>query len=236
MTDKMAIWDAVSKTDPKHTRKVNQRGGFTAIDAHYQIQMATEQFGPVGKGWGYTSSDPIFSGDLIIVPVTLWHGDRANTFGPWLGCAVIGGSRVDADAPKKAMTDAITKGLSHLGFNADVFLGKFDDNKYVADRSREAEAQRNAATAAQDGLSSAWHDAVVDSLPENASPRVKAEAFAQAIIRDAKAKTGRKALDNLWASKSKYIDHFEKTYPDLHADLCEVFVARQSEIDSTEAA
>ena len=24
-----------------------------------------------------------------------------------------------------------TKGLSKLGFNADVFMGKFDDNKYV---------------------------------------------------------------------------------------------------------
>jgi hypothetical protein len=25
----------------------------------------------------------------------------------------------------------MTKGLSKIGFNADVFLGKFDDNKYV---------------------------------------------------------------------------------------------------------
>jgi hypothetical protein len=26
----------------------------------------------------------------------------------------------------------LTKGLSKLGFNADVFMGRFDDNKYVA--------------------------------------------------------------------------------------------------------
>ena len=25
----------------------------------------------------------------------------------------------------------LTKGLSKLGFNADVFMGRFDDNKYV---------------------------------------------------------------------------------------------------------
>jgi hypothetical protein len=39
--------------------------------------------------------------------------------------------RVDSDASKKATTDAITKLLSQLGFSADVFLGKYDDQKYV---------------------------------------------------------------------------------------------------------
>ncbi len=41
-------------------------------------------------------------------------------------------NRYDDDAGKKAMTDALTKGLSHLGLSADVFLGLFEDNKYVA--------------------------------------------------------------------------------------------------------
>jgi hypothetical protein len=41
--------------------------------------------------------------------------------------------RIDNDAFKKALTDALTKLLSHLGMNADVFLGMFDDNKYVAE-------------------------------------------------------------------------------------------------------
>ena len=41
------------------------------------------------------------------------------------------GSRVDDDFAKKVATDALTKGLSKLGFNADVFMGRFDDNKYV---------------------------------------------------------------------------------------------------------
>ena len=39
--------------------------------------------------------------------------------------------RIDDDFAKKVATDALTKGLSKLGFNADVFLGLFDDNKYV---------------------------------------------------------------------------------------------------------
>jgi hypothetical protein len=145
MTDNLRIWNAVEKTNPAHTKKVNQRGGFTAISAAYQIMAATEQFGPIGIGWGYISGDPIFHDALVTVPVTLWHGDRANTFGPMMGCEEWKdkNGRVDSDAPKKATTDAITKLLSQLGFNADVFLGKFDDNKYVAQVTQEFAAKEN---------------------------------------------------------------------------------------------
>jgi hypothetical protein len=137
---KMELWDAVSKTDPAHTKRVNQRGGFTAIDAQYQIKRATEQFGPVGIGWGYKVERMERLDQFVVVYVTMWHGARENTFGPVLGCAEMFGNRPDSDAPKKATTDAITKGLSQLGFNADVFLGLFDDNKYV--QQRMAEEQR----------------------------------------------------------------------------------------------
>ena len=61
MSDNLRIWNAVSKTNPAHTKKVNQRGGFTAIGAQYQILAATEQFGPIGIGWGYTTGAPIIT-------------------------------------------------------------------------------------------------------------------------------------------------------------------------------
>lgn len=138
MTDTMHLWNKVSKTNPDNTKKVNQRGGFTSICAQSQIMEATRAFGPIGQGWGYIAEAPIFHDNLVLVRVTLWHGDRENTFGP-----VIGGAewkvkdRLDSDAPKKATTDAITKLLSQLGFNADVFLGLYDDSKYVAQVTRE---------------------------------------------------------------------------------------------------
>jgi len=146
MTDNLRIWSKVEKTNPAHTKKVNQRGGFTAISAAYQILAATEQFGPIGEGWGYETGDPTISHDLIIVPVTLWHGNRENRFGPMLGCEELKDSkgRVDSDAPKKAVTDGLTKLLSQLGFNADVFLGKYDDSKYVAQMEREFAKQEPA--------------------------------------------------------------------------------------------
>jgi len=138
MTDHLRIWSQVEKTNPSHTKKVNQRGGFTAISAAYQIKRATEVFGPIGEGWGYDAWSPIFQDALVIVPVTLWHGDRANVFGPMYGGAEWkNGTRLDSDGPKKATTDALTKLLSQLGFNADVFEGRFDDSKYVAELERE---------------------------------------------------------------------------------------------------
>ena len=39
---------------------------------------------------------------------------------------------LDDEAPKKALTDAMTIGFSHLGVSADVFLGMFDNSKYVS--------------------------------------------------------------------------------------------------------
>jgi len=144
MTDNMKIWDAVSKTNPADTKRVNQRGGFTAIGAHSQILAATKQFGPVGVGWGYDVMKVERLDEFILVYVDIWHGSRADRFGPVLGCASMFGARPDHDAPKKATTDAITKGLSQLGFNADVFLGKFDDNKYVAEVTREFAKGQNA--------------------------------------------------------------------------------------------
>jgi hypothetical protein len=138
MTDNMRIWDAVSKTNPANTKQVNQRGGFTAINANSQIMEATRQFGPLGIGWGYDNASPIFEAGMVIIPVTLWHGDRANRFGPVFGAEEVAPKgRLDTDAPKKAATDGLTKLLSQLGFNADVFLGKYDDQKYVAELKEE---------------------------------------------------------------------------------------------------
>lgn len=139
--DNMQLWDSVAKTDPKHTKKVEFGRKFTAIDAHYQVREATRAFGPIGQGWGVINGEPIFTpNDVIIIPVTLWHGSREQTFGPYFGSAELvnkKSGRVDVDAPKKAATDGMTKGLSHLGFSADVFLGLFDDNKYVAETAAE---------------------------------------------------------------------------------------------------
>lgn len=128
------LWNDVCVTDPDMTKKVNQRGGFTSIDAQYQVKLATEAFGPIGKGWGY-ENEFTYTDCMVVCLLTFWwvDGGHRNSYGPVPGCSELinGKGKPDTDAHKKAMTDGLTKALSHLGFNADVFMGYFDDNKYV---------------------------------------------------------------------------------------------------------
>lgn len=146
MSENLKLWNAVQATDPKYTKGFSRSGGFkgTAINATYQIRRATEQWGPIGGKWGCSivSSDFIPGADGDVVHVALidfWHPDgKFQTFGQ---TTFVGknknGKFTDEEAPKKSLTDAITKALSMLGFSADVHLGLFDDNKYVNDMKEQ---------------------------------------------------------------------------------------------------
>jgi hypothetical protein len=134
----MDIWNNLCESDPKYLKKISFGArSFTAIDPQYQVMKMTEQFGPVGEGWGWHSTTEIVNvsnGDsAVLAHVTVWHGSPSNSFGAFTGCrkffdAVKG--RMAEDAPKMAVTDGLTKALSHIGCDADVFLGKMDGNKY----------------------------------------------------------------------------------------------------------
>lgn len=163
------LWDRLATTDPRHTKKVEFGRKFTSIDAQWQIMRVTEELGPVGSGWSYTVHHSVERLHevmpglvLALADVTIyWGGTNADglfhhQYGPVRGTSPLvehdksGKPRYDDDAPKKAMTDAMTKALSHLGVSADVFLGLFDDNKYVARLERRFAAN----DAEQQGLPS----------------------------------------------------------------------------------
>ena len=141
--DNMKLWQSVETTDPNFTKKVNQRGGFTAIGAQYQLRTATETFGPFGNGWGVEGEriEKWEDVGLAVYQATLWYLTyedfdvdgtvSRNEIPIHSSIKYQSNGRVDDDFMKKVATDALTKGLSKLGFNADVFMGKFDDNKYV---------------------------------------------------------------------------------------------------------
>tara|TARA_R110000824_G_scaffold374745_1_gene565343 strand:+ start:2417 stop:3073 length:657 start_codon:yes stop_codon:yes gene_type:complete len=134
---KLSLWDSVFETDPAHTKHVSIGRGFTTIDAFYQVHRATEVFGPIGLGWGWTA-DETLSDELVIVKIGLWyvHPETGKRSDPIVhfGCRALRSTkgRTNEEAPKQAATDAMTKALSYIGFNGDVFMGKFDDNKYVS--------------------------------------------------------------------------------------------------------
>lgn len=141
MSDTMKLWDEVSKTNPKYTKKVKFGREFTAIDPHSQVMEATRAFGPVGKGWGWTVGDPVFlPTNEVAILITIWVSGHEGTYSQWGQNGLYidkADTKKDSDCMKKATTDGLTKCLSYLGFNADIFLGKFDDNKYVHQMSEE---------------------------------------------------------------------------------------------------
>ena len=137
------LWNKVEKTNPKYTKPAKIGGlSITAIAPQYQIMLATEQFGPYGKGFGFKSIELDYSlvevFKLVVFKGVFFHPEGEFT--------IINSSKmymdrnekmVDADFAKKIETDALTKALSKLGFNADVHMGRFDDTKYVMEMNAE---------------------------------------------------------------------------------------------------
>lgn len=139
----MDLWDKVCKTDPKHTKKAKIGGmNITAIAPQYQIMNATREFGPYGIKWGFESIEL----DYNLIPVFNLIVFKGTFFCPDGKFQIISSSKmymdrkqemVDADFAKKIETDALTKALSKLGFNADIFMGRYDDHKYVEEMKQE---------------------------------------------------------------------------------------------------
>ena len=154
--DNMGIWDKVCKTNPAHTKKMTNGAKLTAINAQAQRKMATEIFGPYGLGWGvknqsYTVIGEIEEAKRGIILYTAdffynWEG-RNGEFPISSSISMVSEAGpinnrytvLDDECIKKVATDALTKGLSYLGFNSDIHEGLWDDNRYVAELRKEFE-------------------------------------------------------------------------------------------------
>lgn len=83
--------------------------------------------------------------------------------------------------------------------------------------------------ATREGLDNAWRDSVMDSLPANASPRQKAEAFANFICADFKDK-GLRALNNRWERYKETIMQITSRHADLGEAIVDAFETRKNEL------
>lgn len=148
-SNNMLLWDDVCETLPGDTKVVNLGRKFTAIDPYSQIREATRAFGPAGQGWGWSVSRVEYppAVNQIAVLIRLWHGPAGQALfieqwgqsGLYIDRAE---QKKDNDCFKKATTDGITKCLSYLGFNADIFLGKYEDSKYVSEMAEKEKAEK----------------------------------------------------------------------------------------------
>lgn len=149
MTDNLTIWNRFADIDPKFTKPITGRDyGGTSPNPQYVIRCLTEMFGPAGKGFGWNVIAEDFKemGGTYLhwCRIRFWWKDEdgehsVEEYGQTKAAYMTnaGKLRVDEDAPKKSLTDAIIKGSSHIGVAANIFLGRWDDQKYVAEVNQE---------------------------------------------------------------------------------------------------
>lgn len=166
MKSKTSIWSNVSKTDPSFTKSnPHGHGGSTSINTTYAFKRATEQFGPIGIGWGYEIiSDEIIEGaqkkfgakdseqivtlKIHTLRIKFWyiHDDKRGEFEQFGHTDFVSvnkfGAHTESEPQKKSLSDAIKKSLSMLGFSADIYLGLYDDQSYVNEVALDIAAEK----------------------------------------------------------------------------------------------
>ena len=153
-----ALWDRVCMTDPKAVKEITgkQYKG-NSPKPYWIVERLTEEFGPCGIGWGFTIANErmerLTPDDVLHVAVVdFWYmlnekKGHVQQIGQTKAVyKTKNGILVDEDAPKKSVTDALVKCASYIGFAGDIFAGRWDDSKYVAQanaeyRAKEAEAK-----------------------------------------------------------------------------------------------
>ena len=143
MKENLELWRKVEKTNPKYTKQANVGGNkITSIAPQYQIMNVTEQFGSYGKTWGFKNIDLDYTlvaeYNLIVFKAIFFYPDgefpTINSIKMFMDNAK---TKIDDNFAKKLETDTLTKAISKLGFNADIFMGKFDDTRYLAEITKE---------------------------------------------------------------------------------------------------
>jgi hypothetical protein len=155
MTENLTLWKQVEKTDPAHTKPITGKAyKGNSPKPHFIVMKATEAFGPCGIGWGFEIVEEKLLDGALLAPgfYERIHMARVRVWYEWngkrgtiehVGQTVFSGRRkdgnpfTDEDAPKKSVTDGLIKALSMIGFAGDIFLGRYDDSKYVNDLKRE---------------------------------------------------------------------------------------------------
>jgi hypothetical protein len=182
--ENLKLWHLVEKTNPKYTKQANVRGNkITSIAPQYQIMNVTEQFGSYGQTWGFKDSKLDYtlanSFGLVTFEAIFFYPNGEfkiqNSISLWIDNAK---TKVDSDFAKKVETDTLTKAISKLGFNADIFLGKFDDIRYVDEMNEEFGNDKGTKTTSATNTTQPTNEPILQWLNEN-DPNF--EAIKQAI-------------------------------------------------------
>lgn len=234
----LSIWNQVEKTDTRYTKEAKVGGQqITSLNGTAMIMKATEVFGPVGIGFGWSVTEERFDkgaemfsgeGDKRVslgfelnhtVKILFWfkHGGERGELEQY-GCTPYlykskFGTTTDGEAPKKSLTDAIKKSLSMLGFSADVFLGMFDDRDYVEQRRDEVmieQAEDKAAEEERQKQERLDYIASVISLMQGAQSTNELKKIHDAAVRKLAARRDDKAVTRITREYDEQKPRFDK--------------------------
>ena len=163
----MEMWHALEETDPNFVKPITGKAyKGNSPHPTWLIKRLTEEIGPCGEmfGW-YVIHEQYVEGlphPLMVdgachgiirelmheLRIRFWWRRTSDPDGATNEFESYGSTKAfyrtrrgdwihDEDAAKKSLTDAITKAVSNIGCAADIFLGRWDDNKYVAALERE---------------------------------------------------------------------------------------------------
>ena len=154
INENMEFWQSVKKTDPKRVKPITGKPyQGNSPQPYYLVERMTEQFGMCGIGWGINiiseRMERLTETDVLhIAVIELWyiHCDKRGSIsqiGQTKACYLTNANKmmIDEDAPKKSVTDAMTKCMSYLGFAGDIFSGLWDDSKYVNELKQDFNQQ-----------------------------------------------------------------------------------------------
>lgn len=205
----MELWNRVEKTDPKFVKSITgKKYKGDSPNPYWIVKRLTETFGPCGQGWGWEvvqSGFQTLPGDYVLhySLVKLWYdqGSGVRYTPEQFGCTPAGWKKADGsgfvqdeDAPKKSVTDGFVKCASYLGFAGDIFLGKWNDSKYVESLTEEKKAD----TTAFDKYTKLISECTTKEQLTTYGEGIKAGVESGAIN-----STQRKELGKLYDSKSK---------------------------------
>lgn len=155
------LWERFADIDPAFTKPITGKPyKGTSPNPQYVIRCLTEMFGPVGEGFGWEVRAEGFTplGDEVLHWCRIWfwhnggkpegyHGQGFDAYGQTKALMKTkSGLMLDEDAPKKSLTDAIVKAASQIGIGSNIFLGRWDDQKYVEQVNREYREEERAET------------------------------------------------------------------------------------------
>lgn len=213
------LWNTFSDIDPKFTKPITGKAyKGTSPNPQYIIMCLTELFGPVGRGFGWTVEREEFTplGNEVLhwCRVRFWHTSPDHGYDAYGQTKAVYTSRdgkvvVDEDAPKKSLTDAIIKAASQIGIAANIFLGRWDDQKYVAQVNEDFRADE--------------------------APKFDARAAADRIIAKLRKAAAFADLKSVWDAEADTVAEIKSASAPIFAEINAAKDARKTELQQKEA-